>query len=202
MNPIKVKIKEYLDLLPSELGPLKKVAIPYLKYCCSLDSDSVQLAHRPWLGSLNYAITLFSPAKKAWLKRFGHKKIPATYQEILLATNGLFAFGFSLYGLAPSMQQNPPTQDRSKHQCFDLSLANEYWIREYDIDQHLFHFGGREFSYTENIGFFMTGESKIQAYRKTGEFLQEWESFSTFLENELCKAEQIAKEQTEEDWWC
>jgi hypothetical protein len=202
MNPIKVKIKEYLDTFPSELFPLKEVVIPYLNYCCSLDSDSVNIAHRPWLGSLNYTFTFFSPAKKAWLKRFGHKKVPKIYQEILLATNGLFAFDLSLYGLAPSMQQNPPTLNRSKQQCLDLSFANEDWIREYNIDQNLFHFGSRVYSYTEIIGYFMNGESKIRAYRKTGELIREWENFSAFLENELRIAEQIAKEQTEEDWWC
>jgi len=201
MNPIKTRIKEYLNSLPSELVPLKEIGISYLRHCSSIDTDSVQIAHRPWLGSLNYAVTLFSPAKKNWIKKFRLKKIPKAYQEILMATNGLFAFGLSLYGLAPSMQLNPQALNRFMRQCYDLSVANEDWIREYEIDQNLFHFGGREFSETENIGYFMTDESKIHAYRKTGEFLQEWKSFSSFLENELYIAEQIAKEQTEEDWW-
>jgi hypothetical protein len=201
MNPIKVKIKEYLDSLPSELLPLKEVGIRYLKHSCSIDTDSVHIAHRPWLGSLNYAITLFPPAKKIWIKRYNQNKMPISYQRILLGTNGLFAFGLSLYGLAPSMQHYPTALDRTRQQCFDLSLANKDWIREYELDQHILHFGGREFSYMENIGYFMSDESKIQAYRKTGELLQEWRDFSEFLENELYTAEQIAKEQTEESWW-
>jgi len=84
----------------------------------------------------------------------------------------------------------------------DLSLANEDWKREYSIDQKLFHFGGRSYSYTENIGYFMAGESMIQAYRKNGELLQQWGNFAAFLEEELYEAEQTAKEQTEEDWLC
>src|SRR5262245_52250079 len=111
---------------------------------------------------------MFSPAKKTWIKRFGHRKIPKVYQEILMSTNGLFAFGLSLYGLPPSMQRSRQTLSRSKLQCLDLSTANKDWIREYKIDPKLFHFGGREYSFTENVGYFMNGESKIQAYLKTG----------------------------------
>jgi hypothetical protein len=80
-------------------------------------------------------------------------------------------------------------------------MANEGWIREYKIDPNLFYFGGREFSSAESIGYFMRGESNIQAYRKTGELLQEWKTFSAFLKSELFIAEQISKEETEKDLW-
>ena len=203
MNPTKVKIEEYLNSLPSELFPLKEAGRRYLKYCCAIDTDeSVHIAHRPWVAPLNYAMTFFSPAKKVWIKRFEIKRIPEPYQEILLATNGLFAFGISLFGLAPSMQLSPPRLDRSRLQCLDISLANNDWIGRYEVDQDLFHFGSREFSYTENTGYFMTDESKIQSYRTSGELVQEWKGLSEFLEHELCIAEQIAKEQMAEDWWC
>ncbi len=199
MNPTKLKIKDYLDSLPVDLLPLRNIGKRYLKYCSSIDNDGcIQIAHRPWLGCFNYALMFFPPAKKTWIKK--HREIPESYQRLLLASNGVFAFGFSLFGLAPSMQKKPPLLDRSKLQCLDLSLANCDWIKEYDVDQRMFHFGGRHYSYTENIGYFMSEDSLICAFRKTGELHREWRNFSSFLSEELRVAEQNAQDNSENHW--
>ena len=201
MNQIKTTIRDYLNSLPVELSPLSKVGTRYLKYCSSIDTDrSVHIAHRPWLNYLNYALTFFPPVKKSWIRNFRAKRIPDPYQKVLLATNGVFAFGLSLFGLAPSMQKQPPTLDRSRLQCLDLSLANSDWLKEFDVDQTLFYFGGREYSYSENIGYFISS-SRIQAFRTTGELLHEWRSFPAFLSSELQVAEQIAQKQSQNDWF-
>jgi hypothetical protein len=201
MNPTKVKINEYLDSLPVELSHLRDIGTRYLKYCSSIDiDDCVQIAHRPWLGCLNYAITFFPPAKKTWISKFRGTRIPKNYQRLLLATNGVFAFGLSLYGLAPSMQKKVPTLNRSKLQCLDLFLANSTWIREYDIDQKLFHFGGREYSRSENIGYFISPDSRVRAFRKNGELHREWTNLLTFLNDELKIAEEIALKNSENGW--
>src|SRR5262249_15838320 len=142
MNPVKLRIKEYVDSLPDELSAIKVIGQRYLKYCSSIESDTIiQIAHRPWLGSGNYAIVLFQPVRKTWIKKFKERRIPRSYQNFLLAANGLFAFGLSLYGLTPSMQLTPPKLDRSKLQCLDLGLANRDCIKKFDFYQNLFHFG-------------------------------------------------------------
>jgi hypothetical protein len=174
-----------------------------LRYCSSIDLDkTIQIAHRPWIGPLNYAIVVFPPARKDWIKNFKDRIIPKDYQDVLLATNGVFLYGFSLFGLTPSKQENPPRQDRSVLQCLDLGVANREWMREYEVNQELFHFGSREYSQSENIGYFMEGSKEIQAVRKTGEIIQGWGSISEFLHDEIREAENLGKEQIEEGWWC
>ena len=194
MDPIKLKIKEHLDSLPAELSAIRDLALRCLIYCSSISIDGViQIGHRPWVSPLNYALSLFPPAKKAWIKKFKGKGIPDSYAHLLLATNGLFAFGLRLYGLPPSLQGNPPLQDRSRLQCLDLGAANEDRIFQYEVDRDLLYFGGREYSYTENLGYFMSTDGQIQSIRKSGEMLRRWGTFSEFLHHELNDTEAEAK---------
>jgi hypothetical protein len=197
VDPIRLEIKDYLNSLPGELSAIRDLALRYLTYCSSIDvHGTIQIAHRPWVAPLNYAVSLFPPAKKAWIKTFKGKRIPNSYGGFLLATNGLFAFGLTLYGLPPSLQGNPPLLDRSKLQCLDLGAANEDWIFDYEVDRSLLYFGGREYSYTENSGYFVSGTgSQIQAIRKNGEILGQWVSFAEFLSDELKEAEAAAKKE-------
>ena len=202
MNQIKTTIKDYLNSLPVELSPLSELGMRYLKYRSSIDTDrSVHIAHRPWLHYLNYALTFFPPAKKTWMRDFRGKRIPVSYQRVLLATNGVFAFGLSLFGLAPSMQKAQPTLDRSRLRCLDLSLANRDWLKEFDVDQTLFHFGSREYSHSENIGYFISSDSRIHAFRRTGDLLCEWSSLRAFLSSELRVAEQNAQKRSQNEWF-
>src|SRR5215467_4786952 len=101
--------------MAAELAPLKSMATRYLRYCSSIDlDDNILIAHRPWDGLLNYALRVFRPAKKSWIKGFKVKRIPEPYRDFLLSTNGLFAFGLTLYGLPPSRQGSAGLLDRSK----------------------------------------------------------------------------------------
>ncbi len=201
MNPMKARIKVRLDSLPDELSALRRLGLQYLDRCCAIDTDdSVQLGHMPWVAPLAYAITLFPPAKRAWVNRF-KGKIPRPYQRLLAETNGLFAFGLSLYGLAPSMHARPPRLNRSRLECHDLSLANSDWIKQYDLEGDLFHFGGREYSETETLGYFMTGADMICALRRNGEVVEEWETLSDFLADELAAAKQVMEAETPGEWW-
>jgi hypothetical protein len=194
VDPIRLKIKEYVDSLPPELSALRDLALRYLPYCSSIDTDGkIQIAHRPWVAPLNYSITLFPPAKKTWIKKFKGWHIPDSYRDLLLATNALFAFGLSLYGLTPSLQGNPPLLDRSRLQCLDIGLANQDWIFEYEVDRALLYFGGKEYSFTENSGYFMSSDGQVQAIRKSGKVLGRWDSLAQFLQDELNEAEATAK---------
>jgi hypothetical protein len=109
LDPVKLKIKDHLDSLPPELSALKTLSRRYLRHCSSIDlSGTIQIAHRPWVAPLNYALSIFPPAKQAWIKRFKGKRIPDPYREVLRASNGLFAFGLTLYGFTPSLQGRFP----------------------------------------------------------------------------------------------
>jgi len=86
--------------------------------------------------------------------------------------------------------------DLGLHQ-FDLTIANTDWIREYDIDQNLFHIGSRHYSYSENIGYFMDKET-ILSIRTTGEVVNFFATLRDFFESEIDAAEQIMIAKREE----
>jgi len=205
MNPIKVKIVDILNDLPIEFKPLKEQSLKYTQYCSIIDiDDKIQIGHRPWVAPYNFAITLFPPAKKAWVSKFKKKhgiSIPLIYQKFLLTLNGCFCYGISLFGLMPSMQESIPLIDRSKLQCHDLSLANKYWINSYDIGKSSFYFGSRAYSFDENVGYFIFGDNSINTIRENGEIISTYISFDDFLEKELCIAESMMKEESPIDWW-
>jgi hypothetical protein len=116
------------------------------------------------------------------------KEIPSLYRELLLVTNGYLAFDLSLFGLAPSMQESPHLLDREKRQCHALSLANRDWIREFEVEENWFYFGGRALSASEKAGYFLSEGSLVRALRISGETVGEWSNFSLFLEEELACA--------------
>src|SRR5687768_11623790 len=107
MNPIQQAILTRLDALPPDLKALRESAARWARYCSSIATDdTLQLGHQPWIAPEAYAVRLFTPAKKAWIAAFKERTgraIPPGYRDALLAVNGCFVFGFSMYGLAPSM---------------------------------------------------------------------------------------------------
>jgi hypothetical protein len=75
-------------------------------------------------------------------------------------------------------------------QQFDLTTANTNWIKEYDIDQSLFHIGSRAYSYSENIGYFVDKKT-ILSIRTTGEVVNSFATVKDFFATEIEAAEQI-----------
>ncbi|MBK8807840.1 MAG: SMI1/KNR4 family protein [Bacteroidales bacterium] len=112
------------------------------------------------------------------------------YKDFLREINGCFIFDFALFGLTPSIYTTG-LLDRSKVQCFDLGTANRSWISEYEIDEKLFHFGGRAYSYDENIGYFIDINGIIKSIRINGQIIKEWSDFSEFLRDEIEAAEKM-----------
>jgi hypothetical protein len=201
-SPITQQIERRLEAMPEQISPLKVKARHYLQYCSAVDvAGEIYIGHQPWIAPLNYAITLFPPAKRTWIEHFKQPKIPPFYRDFLSVTNGLFAFGLSLYGLSPSLQAKTPSLDRGKLQCQDLATANTLWVAEYNIEHRQFHFGHRQHSKKENCGYFYAADEGISAISSNGRVLQTWHDFSIFLAEELDKAEERARANTPEDWW-
>ena len=75
-------------------------------------------------------------------------------------------------------------------QCMSLDQANTQWIKEYNVDKKLFHFGSRTQSNEENIGYFLNGK-RIQTILKNGEIKNEYGNIKEFLEEEMKVSEEI-----------
>lgn len=203
MNPVKIKILETLNAIPSEFCALKEHSLKYLKYSSIIDDDMIGIGHRPWVAPYNFAISLFSPAKKTWFSKYKlkcGKPIPVIYQKFLSVANGCFYYDFDLYGLTPSIQKDN-LLDRTKLQCHDLGTANEYWINAFNVDKNSFHFGGRALNDDENVGYFINQDNAICVKKNNGETISQYSSFYNFLETELKIAENMMIEETPGDWW-
>jgi hypothetical protein len=188
------EIKTFLDNLPDEWQAIKQQAIKYFDDNSEIREDgAAQIFKRPWIAPLNFGLLLFPHAKKDFIIAFEHKtgkRIPSIFQNVLLQMNGCFVYDFSLYGLPESMYKRN-LLDRSLLQQFDLGAANTHWINEYEINNDLFHIGGRAYSLDENIGYFIDEENNILSIRTNGKQLRKWNTFESFLSEEIKEAEKL-----------
>jgi hypothetical protein len=197
-------IAQRLNALPDFLAPLKEAASRYLKYPSTVGKDGViGIGHRPWVAELNYMLMMYpgidTDALKQYFRRF-EIQVPEMYAEFLRVVNGGFFFGMSLCGVPLSMLGNPPLLDRSILQCHDLATAATQWIAEYGVPEGFFHFGGRHFSYSANVGYFLDGQNRVVCVRGKKKVIAEWTSFSDFLKDELAASEKLEEELHPAKW--
>lgn len=184
-------IKKRINAISDNLKPIKQISNKYLEFGGSFKDNNIMIYNQKWIAPLKYAIRIFEQTPIeiiAKIEKDNNIKIPLIYKDFLQEVNGCFIFDFDLFGLTPSIYTTG-LLDRSKVQCFDLGTANKNWIKEYDIDEKLFHFGCRAYSYDENIGYFMDSSGIIKSIRKNGQTIEEWSDFSEFLTEEIKKAE-------------
>jgi len=205
MNPAKTTILEHLRSIGGPLEPLVAVCERYLHYCSAIDLDgTLMIGHQPWKGPEVYAVRIFPPARKSWFSKYSSMhglKLPTDYKTILSAANGVHVLGLSLYGIPLSMVTTPPLLDRSRAQCLDIGSANAHWKAGFPGQKERFHFGGRLYSDTQNLGYFSDRQGKILAVLKTGEVVGEWSDFRSFLTDELLATEGYEVSQTPNEWW-
>jgi hypothetical protein len=186
------EIKSFLDNLPDEWNAIKQQAVKYFDDDSDMRKDgAAQIFKRPWIAPLNFGLLLFPPVKKEFIILFEQrtgKAMPSLYKSVLLQMNGCFAYDFSLYGLPESMYQRN-LLDRSFLQQYDLGAANMHWIYEYEVNDRLFHIGSRAYSFEENVGYFIDGENNILSIKTNGEQIRKWNSFESFLLEEIQEAE-------------
>jgi hypothetical protein len=200
MPTIAQYIAEYSDVL----APLKEAAGRYLIYPSELGKNGVlQIGHRPWVAKLNYVFTLYPGISRDLIDQYAQHfqlKIPQMYIDFLHEVNGAFCFGMSLCGIPPSMLGKPPLLDRSVLQCHDLATAATAWVRGYRVPRGYFHFGGRHFSYKENVGYFIDGGKRIVCAKQDGTTVGEWTGFTDFLTHELPQSEKLEEELHPPQW--
>jgi hypothetical protein len=148
----------------------------------------------PKLGNEFYGIKLFKGVTAVDISRYERLhniKIPRFYREILLVVSGAHIYELSLYGISPSMLQNPPLLDRSTSQPFDLGTAVNNWSNEFEGHSNSFHFGGAPFSDDENVGYFYSKESGFYSARNNGQIVNTWKRFDMFLRDEIARTKEM-----------
>jgi len=184
---------DYVDRLPSFLNPLKvrarKLVTPEATSC----GEVVSLSRVRWYGYQACLAHLFAPAREEWITRFEGRfgaAIPRFYKDFLLAMNGADILDLHLYGLAPSLQGDPPLLDRSRVQPLDLGSAHSTWKAGFLFSGGKFHFGVRPHR-GKFAGFFWNAaKNRFETRSRFGFHLGSWSRFEDFLEAELSGAEE------------
>ena len=196
-----IEISSFLKSLSSEWEPVKDQAKKYFDSDSKIREDgAAQIFRRPWIAPLNFGLLLFPPVDKTWFAEFNKqtdKTIPEFYQNVLSNINGCFVYDFALYGL-PRTLYTEGLLSRRILQQYDLGRANTDWIGNYNIDNDLFHIGGRSYSYDENIGYFLDGD-RILSIRKNGEVLNSWATMTEFLKSEIEIVEKMMIKKRDEE---
>ena len=205
--PIRKRISERLAGLPAELRPIRDSAQRYLDHRCAMrgnEGDYVEIAHSPWIGALGFAFRIYPGTNADVISRYQQLHgivIPSVWQPVLLAANGLEAFGLTLFGMPASMLNDPPLLNRATFQCLDIGLANSQWKFEYaKIKPDYFHVGARDYSYDELVGYFITTKGSILGIRQNGQRVGEWATIDQFLSEELKAAESLFLDDAPKDW--
>ncbi len=181
--------RSILDALPENVAPLTEAALALLGQPGDLLADgTLYLGHRLWVAPENYAMTLYPGLPAETLRRYADRfelEIPDVYAGFLMAVNGAFWFGMSLAGVPRSMLGSPLLLDRRRLQCHDLGMTATSEALEYrKVSEGAFHFGGRHYSYRENVGYFIAG-GRIVSLRVSGKIVGESGDLSDFLSDEL-----------------
>lgn len=186
-----------IDAFPEALAPLRDAVRRHLDRPVALvDDGTLNIGHRPWVAELNYLFTLYPGIDRDRLDHYVRARgivIPEVYAEVLGELNGAFCFGMALCGVPQSMASRG-LLNRWILQCHDLATAATAWVGEYRVPAGLFHFGGRDYSKRETVGYFFDGDRRILCIKHRGKVLGEWTSFAEFLADELKASE--ALEQT------
>jgi hypothetical protein len=193
LNPARQRILERIEALPADLRPLRDACLRHLERPSEIDGQGeISIGPQPWIAPRAFAIRIFPPAEPSWFQRYRQLHgilVPTVLEPLLCSANGWHFFGFSAYGMAPSMLSTPPGLDRSRVQCLDLSLANQDWKTEFDAPADSFHFGSRSISKTEIGGFFLLPDGAVSLLRDTGLLVNSWSSILECLADELPRAE-------------
>ncbi len=213
---ITMEIVTFIDSLTNELEPLREIAARLSSGVNEINGDMIALSHRPHVAPQSYALRLNLPLPQANVIQYQliHKiTLSPHYLPILQKLNGADVFELSLFGIPPSMANDPPRLDRTAAMPLDIATANANWKFEYVVPNDWFHFGGGPLSFDENIGYFFDSVGKIHSIRKNGEIFNSWVTFSQFLNDEIFRcealypayeefmAEAIRKFNAKSPWW-
>ena len=196
-------IAKHVAALSANLSPIRTAVSRYLKYPSHANANGVfEIGNRPWVAPFNYMITLYGGINKTLQREYCARfniEIPEIYSRFLEELNGAFVFGISFYGIPPSMLSRGRL-DRSVLQCHDFATGVLQWSGDYEVERDAFHFGGREFSFDENVGYFIDNNSKILCARKNGEILGNWSSLRSFLSDEIKTSEAVEESINPSQW--
>lgn len=101
-------------------------------------------------------------------------EVPSMYREIYSSFAGLSIYDLDIFGtlVYPGLQP------------LDIVAANQFWRNPYKSGRHLFHFGGRSYTASDNAGYFIRADA-IEVQTEEGAILEKYDCLSDFFHNEV-----------------
>jgi hypothetical protein len=192
------EIRKLLSPLDNELAPLRQMAESLIDQDSLIDptTGAALISRRTKIAPEAFACVIYPGMPHEAITRYEEIHsgdsgpsftIPDAYKTILSRCNGAEIIEMNLYGLPPSMCNNPPLLSRSSRQPLDLATANKDWRRAFQPDPTQFHFGGAYYSPEENLAYFLNPDGEVEALRKGKTRFNLWPNFESFLSNELSR---------------
>jgi hypothetical protein len=100
-------------------------------------------------------------------------------------------FEISLFGVPPMMAKTPPLLDRSTSWPIDIGNAQRNRRLDYSSTPTDFFFGAGPLADDEQLGYFLWPNGGVEAFRRNGNRHGQWNDFSSFLADELTRAEAL-----------
>ena len=153
---------------------------------------SAEFAHRPEVAPLWFRARLWAPLpREAWRRHeqtHGYTIAPG-YEPILAQLNGACVFKLLLYGMPPSMLQDPPLLNRSGFNPLDLGIAQQHWKREEEAPDAWFLFGSSMWRYDANIHYLLDDAGVVHGWVDGAE-ARCWSNLTEFFAEELLRAQE------------
>jgi hypothetical protein len=200
MQPDPTRILEALD---GELVPIRRIAERFADVAIEAGTGAALISHRPAIAPEAYACVLFPGITTSAIRRYDEIRrssgreiieIPEVYKSVLLRINGAAVFGMNLFGVPPTMLNDPPLLDRTSRRPLDLGMANSLWRKRYAPRQSQFQFGSAPYSKEENTAYFLNEDGTIEALLGGGQRIRSWSSLGAFLSAELARSEELFNE--------
>lgn len=145
-------------------------------------TEPTSFGHRPDFGECAHECMIFPPYRHGAPPQL-ESLVPKLYGSFLHVTNGLFLYCMSFYGW---------THVQPTSQCHSLVTANQFWINGYKrLPEGAIHIGSRTYSWSENLGYFMTQRGEFYALTKAGEKIAEWGSLDDLFRAEIPNARDL-----------
>ncbi len=190
------EIETILQQLTGDLEPVAIVAQRLIGQDSFVDpvSGGAFMSHRPQIAPQAYALRIYPGLNEdviAAYENIHSISICSTYREVLTKMNGAHLFGLSLFGVPAPMAKRPPLLDRSAVWPFDIATGQKDWRSPYRAPAGWFFLGYGPFSETEDVGYFITPDDRVEAVLKGGKSVERWSSIRSMLEHELARAETV-----------
>lgn len=187
------EIEAKFSKVPSKFAPIEALARKFSDQESFTVEDGVYLfGNESERGPRACAVTLFPGLQEKVISRYEELHdihIPEPIRAFLGHFNGAILCEMSIYGIPPSMIDDPALLSRSVRNPLDIGTAAKIWRVGFPSAKETeFHFGSRNIGWSSQIGYFFRYDGSVAAYsryKKADGAVNTWPTFEDWLRDEI-----------------